>query len=77
VRVCESQVAVRYNKTMLHTSAQHSAQLNNQYSIYTYCIVIYAIFTPFMLGFWYRTKKLMEIKHIFFISRFVKQTIKK
>ena len=24
VRVCESQVAVKYNKTMLYTSAQHS-----------------------------------------------------
>ena len=42
VRVCESQVAVKYYKAMLHTSAQHSAQLNNQYLIYTYCI--YAIF---------------------------------
>ena len=26
VRVCESQVAVKYYKAMLHTSAQHSAQ---------------------------------------------------
>ena len=42
VRVCERQVAVKYYKAMLHTSAQHSAQLNNQYLIYTYCI--YAFF---------------------------------
>ena len=32
--------AFTYNETMFHTSAQHSAVLNNQYLINTYCIVI-------------------------------------
>ena len=42
VRVWGNQTAI---KSMLHTSAQHSAQLNNQCLISTYCILIYAIFT--------------------------------
>jgi len=43
-------VAVKYNKTMLHTSAQHSAQFNNQYLIYTYCIITHANFYSIYVG---------------------------
>ena len=37
-----------YNKTMLHTSAQHSAVLNNQYLINTYCIVIVLFYSIYV-----------------------------
>jgi len=44
VRVWGNQTAI---KSMLHTSAQHSAQLNNQYVIFTYCILIHAFYIGF------------------------------